>query len=103
LDPDVASSFDSVYAGVVEYALLMDMADIGGNVKDGCHIAALGGSWMAAVYGRADMRDRGGAVSFHSRSMSRGCIFWLTMRNRRLEVRIDGGSATYLLHGARLV
>src|SRR6516225_2195926 len=27
-------------------ALLMDLADVGGNVKDGCHIASMGGTWM---------------------------------------------------------
>jgi hypothetical protein len=24
----------------------MDLADVGGNVKDGCHIASMGGTWM---------------------------------------------------------
>ena len=32
------------------YAVLMDLADVGGNVKDGCHIASMGGTWMVAVY-----------------------------------------------------
>jgi alpha,alpha-trehalose phosphorylase len=82
-----------------EYALLMDMADIGGNVKDGCHIAALGGSWMAAVYGLAGMRDRGGTISFDPRPYVERLYFALTIRGQRLEVRMDGGSATYLLHG----
>jgi len=27
-------------------ALLMDLADVGGNVNDGCHIASMGGTWM---------------------------------------------------------
>ncbi|MGC2202579.1 MAG: hypothetical protein WA633_20885, partial [Stellaceae bacterium] len=27
-------------------ALLMDLANVGGNVKDGCHIASMGGTWM---------------------------------------------------------
>src|SRR5215510_6836839 len=32
-------------------ALLMDLADVGGNVKDGCHIASMGGTWMVLTYG----------------------------------------------------
>src|SRR4030095_12170247 len=32
-------------------ALLMDLADVGGNVKDGCHIASMGGTWMMLTYG----------------------------------------------------
>jgi alpha,alpha-trehalose phosphorylase len=47
------------------YAALMDLADIGGNVRDGCHVASMGGTWMAVVYGFAGMRDYGGQISFH--------------------------------------
>jgi trehalose/maltose hydrolase-like predicted phosphorylase len=34
-------------------ALLMDLADAGGNVKDGCHIASMGGAWMMLTCGFA--------------------------------------------------
>jgi alpha,alpha-trehalose phosphorylase len=37
-------------------ALLMDLADVGGNVKDGCHIASMGGTWMMLTYGFGGMR-----------------------------------------------
>ncbi len=83
-----------------KYALLMDLADVGGNVKDGCHIASLGGSWMAVVYGLAGMRDRGGQLSFHPRSYVERLRFSLTIRGQQLEVRIEKGVVTYLLHGA---
>jgi alpha,alpha-trehalose phosphorylase len=82
-----------------KYALLMDLADVGGNVKDGCHIAALGGSWMAAVYGLAGMRDRGGRLSFDPRPYVARLRFALTVRGQRLEVHIENGSITYWLHG----
>src|SRR5215469_4338057 len=45
-------------------ALLMDLADVGGNVTDGCHIASMGGTWMALVYGFGGLRDYGGNLSF---------------------------------------
>jgi alpha,alpha-trehalose phosphorylase len=82
-----------------KYALLMDLADVGGNVKDGCHIAALGGSWMAAVHGLAGMRDRGGRLSFDPRPYAKRLRFALAVRGQRLEVSIENGSATYLLRG----
>src|SRR3974390_382538 len=43
-------------------ALLMDLADVGGNVKDGCHIASMGGAWMLFAYGFGGMRDHDGIV-----------------------------------------
>jgi alpha,alpha-trehalose phosphorylase len=48
-------------------ALLMDLADVGGNVKDGCHIASMGGSWMMMTYGLGGMRDDDGVLSFWPR------------------------------------
>jgi alpha,alpha-trehalose phosphorylase len=82
-----------------KYALLMDLANVGGNVKDGCHIACLGGSWMAAVYGFAGMRDRGGQLSFDPRPYLERLRFALTIRGQRLEVCIEDRTVTYLLHG----
>ena len=83
------------------YALLMDLADMGGNVKDGCHIASLGGSWMATIYGFAGMRDRGGQLSFDPRPYLDRLRFALTIRGQRLEVGIENGVITYLLHGEK--
>jgi alpha,alpha-trehalose phosphorylase len=48
-------------------ALLMDLADVGGNVKDGCHIASMGGTWMMLTYGFGGMRDDDGMLSFWPR------------------------------------
>ena len=57
-------------AKAVEYARvasLMDLGDVAGNVKDGCHIAAMGGVWMIFVYGFAGMRDYTGQLCFRPR------------------------------------
>src|SRR5262250_1374777 len=48
-------------------ALLMDLADVGGNVKDGCHIASMGGTWMMLIYGFGGMQDYDGTLSFRPR------------------------------------
>ena len=78
-------------------ALLMDLADVGGNVKDGCHIASMGGTWMALVYGFGGMRDYDGVLSFRPRrpSYSTGIMrFPLTMLGQRIVVEIDASART---------
>jgi len=83
----------------LQYSVMMDLADVSGNVKDGCHVAALGGSWMAAVYGLAGMRERGGQLSFNPRPYVERLRFALTVRGQRLEVCMENHTITYLLHG----
>ncbi|MFQ5938236.1 MAG: glycosyl hydrolase family 65 protein, partial [Acidiferrobacterales bacterium] len=90
------------------YAALMDLANFGGNVQDGCHIASMGGTWMVIVYGLAGMRDYGGVLSFRPGLPARveGVRFRLTVRGQLLEVDLDGpkGTATYLLReGSELI
>jgi alpha,alpha-trehalose phosphorylase len=50
-----------------QYALLMDLADVAGNVVDGVHIASAGGVWMALTYGFAGMKDFKGRLCFDPR------------------------------------
>lgn len=81
------------------YALLMDLADVGGNVRDGCHIASMGGTWMAIVYGLAGMREHDGVLSFRPRisvTMER-VKFPLNIRSRILDVDISRSEVTYSL------
>ena len=82
-----------------KYAVLMDLGDVAGNVKDGCHIAAMGGSWMVAVYGFAGMRDYDGHLSFHPKlpEAIKRLQFPLTIQGQRLEVDIQKEKVTYLL------
>jgi alpha,alpha-trehalose phosphorylase len=81
------------------YALLMDLADVGGNVKDGVHIASMGGAWMAIVYGIAGLRDWGGSISFRPRLPEKTCLlnFRLTVRECLLEVDMKREGVTYIL------
>jgi alpha,alpha-trehalose phosphorylase len=81
-------------------ALLMDLADVGGNVKDGCHIASMGGTWMMMVYGLAGMRDNDGHLAFWPRQAPEGSAilrFCLTFRGRIVQVEISLGQAEYTL------
>jgi alpha,alpha-trehalose phosphorylase len=81
------------------YAILMDLADVGHNVSDGCHIASMGGTWMVLTYGFAGMRDFDGHITFRPRlpdGMTR-LRFPLTVRGNLLEVAIEDGVTTYTL------
>ena len=81
-------------------ALLMDLADVGGNVKSGCHIASMGGAWMMFAYGFGGMRDGDGALSFWPRRAPEDQAvlrFPVTYRGQMLEVEICPESVEYAL------
>lgn len=81
------------------YAVLMDLGNEEGSVKDGCHIASLAGSWMLCVYGFAGMREYRGKLSFNPR-LPKGlaCLaFPLTARGCLLDVEIKADAVTYKL------
>jgi alpha,alpha-trehalose phosphorylase len=88
-------------------ALLMDLADVGGNVKDGCHIASMGGTWMMLTYGFGGMRDHNGMLSFWPRRAPEDNAvlrFPVTYRGQMLEVEIAQDKVEYALReGENLV
>lgn len=88
-------------------ALLMDLADVGGNVKDGCHIASMGGTWMMLTFGFGGMRDDDGTLSFWPRRpLEDNAVlrFPVTYRGQLLEVEIGLEKVEYALReGERLV
>jgi alpha,alpha-trehalose phosphorylase len=88
-------------------ALLMDLADVGGNVKDGCHIASMGGTWMMLTYGFGGMRDDDGTLSFWPRrAPEENAVlrFPVTYRGQLLEVEIGLDKVEYSLReGERLM
>ena len=109
-DSSLSSSVEAIVAAqigdtekAIRYgmaALLMDLADAGGNVKDGCHIASMGGTWMMLTYGLGGMRDDDGTLSFWPRrAPAEDAVlrFPLTYRGRRLEVAISGERVEYTL------
>ncbi len=89
--------FDERATSYLINALLMDLADVGGNVRDGCHIASMGGTWMGVVYGLAGLRDRGGRLSFKPNRQVQALRFRLTVRGQQLAVEMEAGSVTYTL------
>jgi alpha,alpha-trehalose phosphorylase len=88
-------------------ALLMDLADVGGNVKNGCHIASMGGTWMMLTYGLGGMRDHDGTLSFwpHRAPQDNAILrFPVTYRGHLLEIEIGLEKVKYALReGERLM
>jgi alpha,alpha-trehalose phosphorylase len=82
-------------------AAVMDISDVGGNMKNGAHIASIGGTCLALVYGFAGMRDYGGQISF------RPCLprswealrFSLIVRGAHLRVDVQRDLTSYRLEG----
>lgn len=87
------------------YAVLMDLADVGGNSSQGCHIASIGAAWMVLVYGYAGMRDYGGSLSFNPKLPDR-CTrfrFRLNIKKSFMEVELLPEHVIYrLLQGSDL-
>ena len=89
--------YDDPAIKYLRYAVLMDLADVGGNVRDGVHVASIGGTWMAIVYGLAGMRDYDGHISFNPKKFVERLRFPLTVRGQQLEVDVHNGTANYVL------
>jgi alpha,alpha-trehalose phosphorylase len=109
-DSSLSSCVEAIIAGqigdmdkAIRYgmaALLMDLADVGGNVKDGCHIASMGGTWMMLTYGFGGMRDDDGTLSFWPRrAPEENAVlrFPVTYRGQWLEVEIGLDKVEYVL------
>ncbi len=89
---------DLAYDYVAETAL-MDLADLQHNTRNGVHIAALAGSWIALVAGFGGMRTAGGMLSFSPRlpaALTR-LAFTVCLKGKRLRVEVTADAATYQL------
>lgn len=80
-------------------AALMDLDDLEHNTRDGLHLAALAGSWIALIDGLAGLRTQDGALTFAPRlpdALAR-LAFTITRHARCLAVEITASAATYTL------
>jgi alpha,alpha-trehalose phosphorylase len=92
---DLGKTFDYTRA-----ALLMDLGDVGGNAKDGCHIASMGGCWMLMAYAFAGMRDYAGTLTFRPRRAPEEAArlrLCLTHRGVPFTVEVSADEARYTL------
>jgi alpha,alpha-trehalose phosphorylase len=80
-------------------AALMDLDDFEHNTRDGLHLAALGGTWIALVAGLGGMRERNGSLHFAPRlpeGLTRLAIA-LSVRQRRLRIEVTPEQTSYRL------
>lgn len=78
-------------------AALIDLDNLEHNTRDGLHIAALAGTWIALVAGLAGMRHHDGVLSFAPRlpnQLSR-LAFKISVRGCLLAVEVRATTATY--------
>ena len=76
-------------------AALMDLDDLEHNTRDGVHIAAVAGAWIATVAGFGGLRDHDGRLSFKPQlpdALPR-IAFRMTWRGTRLKLTIEPGRA----------
>ncbi len=82
-----------------QYALMMDLGDVAGNVSDGVHVAATGAAWQALVFGFGGVRDFDGDLTVDPRlprTWSR-LNFPLRFQDRRLRFQFEHGTECYRL------
>ncbi|HUY06806.1 MAG TPA: glycosyl hydrolase family 65 protein [Acidimicrobiales bacterium] len=78
---------------------LMDLDDLDHNTRDGLHLAACAGTWIALVGGLAGMRERKGTLCFAPR-LPEGITrlaFTLTMLNQRIHIEVTPKETSYRL------
>ncbi len=83
-------------------ALLMDLADVSGNMADGVHVAAAAGVWRALVFGFGGVREYDEALSItpHLPAPWNSLSFSLRFRGRQLQIRLTHNQETYTIqHG----
>jgi alpha,alpha-trehalose phosphorylase len=96
-------------------AALMDLHDFERNAGDGLHVAALGGTWIAFVFGFGGMRDHGDALEFAPRLpdgltrlafsiLHRGCCLHveITTHEARYSLKRGTGPLRLVHHGEPL-
>jgi alpha,alpha-trehalose phosphorylase len=108
-DSSLSASIQSIVASEIgneqaacaylDLALLMDLADIAGNVSDGVHIASAAGGWMALVFGFGGVRDFDGQLTIDPRlpRRFRSLKFSLRFHDRQLRVRLSHEDESYSL------
>jgi alpha,alpha-trehalose phosphorylase len=108
-DSSLSASIQSIVASEIgdeeratdyfRFALLMDLADIAGNVSDGIHVASAAGAWMALVFGFGGVRDFDGQLTIDPRLPRRydRLEFSLRFHDRQIRVALSHDDERYTL------
>ncbi len=114
-DSSLSASIQSIVASEIgneqsagrylDFALMMDLGDVAGNVSSGVHIASAAGGWMGLVFGFGGVRDFDGSLTIDPRlpSRFRSLGFSLRFHDRQIRVRLTHDRERYwLTEGAPL-
>ncbi len=82
-----------------QYALMMDLGDVAGNVSDGVHVACTGAVWQALVFGFGGVRDFDGHLHIHPRLPTawESLHFPIRFQGRQLKVELGHERERYVL------
>jgi trehalose/maltose hydrolase-like predicted phosphorylase len=74
-----------------QHSVATDLADTHAEIAGGLHMAALGGTWLTAVFGFAGLSLRSDGVAFDPKLPDswQSLGFGIEWRGRRLNIRID--------------
>jgi alpha,alpha-trehalose phosphorylase len=81
------------------HALLIDLAEIGGTVTDGVHVASAAGTWMALVFGYGGVRNFDGRLTIdpHLPAHIERLAFSLRFHDRQIRVTLSHERERYQL------
>ncbi|MFD2044219.1 glycoside hydrolase family 65 protein [Ornithinibacillus salinisoli] len=89
---------EKAYAYFNETARL-DLDNTHGNTKDGLHMANMGGTWLAIVFGFAGLRVKESGISLQPTLPKKwkSLKFHLQYQGRLLQIRMENDTITYLV------
>lgn len=81
----------------------LDLDDYNNEVKEGCHITSMAGTWLSIVEGFGGMRIKDGILSFNPTIPEQweGFSFKINFRDQILKVEVNGDSTRFVLEGDR--
>ncbi|MGB7843136.1 MAG: glycoside hydrolase family 65 protein [Salinimicrobium sp.] len=79
----------------------LDLDDYNNEVKEGCHITSMAGTWMSIVEGFGGMRIVDGQLSFNPKIPNgwKAYSFKVNYRNKILKVNVAPGKTSFSLEG----
>jgi trehalose/maltose hydrolase-like predicted phosphorylase len=80
-----------------QQAVAIDLADNHTTIAGGLHMAALGGTWLTAIFGFAGLSLRSDGIAFNPKLPAswRTLKFGIEWRSRRLRIGIDGAEQLF--------
>ena len=83
----------------------LDLDDYNNEVKEGCHITSMAGTWMSIVEGFGGMRIVDDKLSFSPRIPEewKGYSFKVNFRNQILKIKVAADKTTFSLEGEEAI